>query len=237
MRTLPDETERRCIITGERASPTGLIRLALGPDDVVAPDVRARAPGRGAWIGVTRAELEAAGKKGKLKGALARAFKTPVSAPDDLGARIEAALARTTLDRLGLEARGGTLITGSDRIAESARGGRVHLLLHAQDASEDGNRKLDQAWRVGQDAEGSGLSGITLAAGRDELSAALGRDNVVHIAMTEAKAAARVRLLIDRWHHFIGRTTSDGLAKNRANVHGDAAHVEYHSDQEIGLSE
>ncbi len=237
MRTLPDETERRCIITGERAAPTGLIRLALGPDDLVAPDVRARAPGRGAWIGVTRQELETAAQKGKLKGALARAFKTAASAPDDLGARIEAALARTTLDRLGLEARSGTLITGSDRIAESARGGRVHLLLHANDASGDGNRKLDQAWRVGREAEGSGLAGLVLAAGRDELSAALGRDNVVHIAVIEAKAAARVRHLIDRWHHFIGRETSDGLAKNRANVHGDAAQVEYHSDQEIGLSE
>ena len=45
-----------------------LIRLALGPDGEVAPDVRARAPGRGAWIGVDRATLEAAQAKGKLQG-------------------------------------------------------------------------------------------------------------------------------------------------------------------------
>jgi hypothetical protein len=176
--------------------------------------------------------------KGKLKGALARAFKSPVGAPDDLAARIEAELARTALDRLGLEARGGSLITGSDRIGEAARKGQVHLLLHASDAGTDGCRKLDQAWRVGRDAEGSGLSGLTLVAGRDELSAALGRGNVVHIAVIDAKAAVRVRACVDRWHRFIGREDSDGLAQNRANVHGDAAHVsEYHSDQEIGLSE
>ena len=40
------------------------------PTAQVAPDVRARAPGRGAWIGVVRAELDEANAKGKLKGAL-----------------------------------------------------------------------------------------------------------------------------------------------------------------------
>ena len=99
MRPLPNETdtlaERRCIITGEYGSRAGLIRLALGPDGSIAPDVRARAPGRGAWIGVDRAALEIALAKGKLKGALARAFKTSdmVIAPD-LPARVEAALER-----------------------------------------------------------------------------------------------------------------------------------------------
>jgi uncharacterized protein len=48
-------SERRCILTGEHGSRDRLIRLALGPDHRVAPDVRAKAPGRGAWIGVDRA--------------------------------------------------------------------------------------------------------------------------------------------------------------------------------------
>ena len=51
-------SERRCILTGERAAPENLVRLALSPDNCVMPDVRAKAPGRGAWIGVSRAELE-----------------------------------------------------------------------------------------------------------------------------------------------------------------------------------
>ena len=58
-------------------------------------------------------------------------------------------------DRLGLEMRAGHLQLGSDRIAELARAGRVHWLGHAADAGEDGSRKLDQAWRVGSDAEGT----------------------------------------------------------------------------------
>ena len=101
--------------------------------------MRARAPGRGAWIGVDRATLDAANAKGKLRAALARAFKTgDIAVPADLGDRIEAALAPEALDRLGLEARAGHLVTGSDRIETEARRGAVRLLLHAADASNEG---------------------------------------------------------------------------------------------------
>ncbi len=219
------ETERRCILTGTRAARTSLIRLALGPDGQVAPDVRARAPGRGAWIGVARTELEAAVTKGKLKGALARAFKTSVMHPlANLGAQTEAALARNALDRLGLEARSGTLLTGSDRIDQAAREGKVVLLLHAGDAGEDGCRKLDQAWRVGTGREGAPILGTRLAADRAQLSAALGRENVVHIAIVDTRAAARVGEAVGRWHSFIGREAPSSLAESSSKVQGDAAH-------------
>jgi uncharacterized protein len=210
MRPLRNETdtiaERRCIITGEHGTRAGLIRLALGPDGSVAPDVRARAPGRGAWIGVDRDALETALAKGKLKGGLARAFKTSemVIAPD-LPARIEAALMRNVLDRLGLEARSGTLLTGSEKIIQAARSGQVHMLLHAGDAGADGNAKLDQAWRVGSDAEGSGKTGLVLSVDRAILSQALGRENIVHIAIINAQAAARVGEALNKWHVYIGR--------------------------------
>src|SRR5918993_3346042 len=62
--------ERTCILTRAKGDKDSLIRLALGPDGEVAPDPRARAPGRGAWIRVGRAELDAANAKGKLKAAL-----------------------------------------------------------------------------------------------------------------------------------------------------------------------
>ena len=152
LETEPHVPERTCILTRRTAPREELIRLALGPDGEVAPDVRARAPGRGAWIGVVRAELDEANAKGKLKGALQRAFKTnDVKVPADLGERIEQALRQAALDRLGMEARAGNLINGSDRVETAARAGKVHLLIHAADAGEDGRRKLDQAWRVGGD--------------------------------------------------------------------------------------
>lgn len=224
MRKPPNDTlgdrhtpERKCILSGEHAARDDLIRLALGLDGQVAPDVRAKAPGRGAWIGVDRATLEAAQAKGKLKGALARAFRTDaVTLADDLGERIAAALQQAALDRLGLEARAGHLLTGSEKIETAARRGEVHMLLHAADAAEEGNRKLDQAWRVGSDAEGSGRQGLVFPLGRTILSLALGRENVVHVAIVDRAAAARVTHAIERWRAFIGRDA--GLEAAAARV-------------------
>ena len=210
---------RSCILTRDRASRGALVRLALAPDGQVLPDVRAKAPGRGAWIGVTRTELETALAKGRLKGALSRAFKgAPFTLAPDLPARIAAALERNALDRLGLEARGGSLLTGSERIVAAARSGQLHALFHAADAGADGAGKLAQAWRVGRDAEGSGLKGLTLPVARSILSLALGRENVVHIGVTDRAAAGRVSDALDRWLHFIGAQTLSPAQRSTASM-------------------
>lgn len=197
--------ERRCVLTGETASADRLVRLALGPDGQIGPDVLGKAPGRGAWIGVARDALETAMAKGKLKGALARTLKEArLDIPADLGERIAAQLERATLDRLGLEARAGTLLTGTDKIETAARSGKVALLLHASDAAADGRKKLAQAWRVGTDSEGSGQMGAILPADRSALSMALGRENAVHLALTDPRAAERVNAVLRRWQFFTG---------------------------------
>ena len=193
--------ERTCILTRRKGTKDELIRLALGPDGSVAPDVRARAPGRGAWIGVTRAKLDAANAKSTLKPALQRAFKTnDVTVPADLGARTEAALRQNALDRHGMEARSGNLINGADKVEAAARSGKVALLIHAADAGEDGRRKLDQAWRAG----GGEQQGLNFPLPRTILSLALGRENVVHVALTDPAAASRVQHAIARWRAFTG---------------------------------
>lgn len=207
----PEAPERRCILTGSHGGRDELLRLAISPDGDVLPDVHARAPGRGAWIGVDRQALENAIAKGKLKGALARAFKgAPLNVPEDLADRIEAALARAFTDRLGLEMRSGRLLLGSERIAEKARSGRVAWLAHAADAREDGSRRLDQAWRVGREIEGSGARGVTLPLDRATLSVALGRENVVHLALTDRPAALRVAGPLQRLLRFLGRDEATG---------------------------
>ena len=213
--------ERSCILTRRTAPREELIRLALGPDGQVAPDVRAKAPGRGAWIGVGRAALDEANSKGKLKGALSRAFKTgELEVPADLGERVELALRQQVLDRLGLEARGGTLINGSEKVEIAARQGKVHLLIHASDAGEDGNRRLDQALRVG----GGPQAGLVFPADRTILSMALGRENVVHIALTDAAAARRVLHAINRWRAFIDPDAGlDGARKSDSAAGPSAA--------------
>ncbi len=201
-------------MSGERAEQRLLIRLALGPDGSIAPDVLGKAPGRGAWIGVPHDELEKAHAKGKLAGLLKRAFKAErLEVPLDIAERIRVNLEKATLDRLGLEARASNLVTGAEKVDQAARAGAVSLLLHAADASDDGAGKRDQSWRVGMEQEGSGKTGIKLPVDRDALSAALGRGNAVHVAITDDRAAERVRHHLDRWLYFIGCSNAPGAAK------------------------
>lgn len=216
--------ERTCVLTRTKGERGELVRLALASDGQVLPDVRARAPGRGAWLGVDRAALEPAVAKGRLRGALQRAFKTQgVEVPGDLPERVETALRQDALHRLGLEARAGNLLTGSERIEDAARKGQVELLLHAADAGADGARKLAQAWRVGRDEEGSGQQGLVLAAERTMLAGALGRDNVVHIAVVDPRAAERVARAVDRWHRFIGQSLTGYACSGTGQAAGQGA--------------
>jgi uncharacterized protein len=213
---------RKCVLSGDRAEASALIRLALGPDGSVAPDVHAKAPGRGAWVGVTADELSKAQAKGKLAGVLKRAFKeTDITLAQDMAGRIEAALEKAFLDRLGLEARAGNLISGAEKIDAAARSGQVHLLLHASDASADGSGKRDQSLRVGNDEEGSGKGGIKLPVDRDAISQALGRGNAVHVALIDKKAAERVMHHLGRWLNFNGcgnASPGDGAKQAKADA-------------------
>ena len=217
-------SERRCILSGETHPRESLVRLAISPDGVVLPDPGAKAPGRGAWIAPDRAALEAAIADGHLKRALMRAFKggpakdtgarVSLSYSDDLPQQVEMALTRHLTDRLGLELRAGNIVLGSSRIEEQARSGRIALLLHAKDSSADGRKRLDQAWRVGCDIEGSGARGTVLPLDRGTLSMALGRENTVHLGVSghpddlrtgnSARAAIRVAQAVSRLSAFVG---------------------------------
>ncbi|MEM6907899.1 MAG: DUF448 domain-containing protein [Pseudomonadota bacterium] len=221
-------SERRCILSGETAAREDLVRLALSPDGEVLPDPQAKAPGRGAWVAPDRAALEVAMRDGHFKRALMRAFRggpsdAKLSYSDKLPQQVAAALTKSLLDRLGLELRGGNIVLGSNRIAEQARSGRIALLLHAQDASEDGRKRLDQAWRVGCEREGSGMRGTVLPLDRTALSVALGRENTVHLGVTghsrDQRAAHRVKQAVNRLTKFVRTDPA-----NQGQPTGEAAH-------------
>jgi predicted RNA-binding protein YlxR (DUF448 family) len=229
---------RSCILTRDHAPQAALVRLALAPDGRVLPDVRGKAPGRGAWVGVTRAELEQAVAKGKLRGALARAFKSnDVVVPADLPDLVAAALERAALDRLGLEAKAGNLLTGAERIEQAARSGKLHALYHAADAGDDGARRLAQAWRVGSDREGSDMKGLALPVPRTILALALGRENVVHIGVIDRAGAARTGEALTRWLHFIGPDPSSApcapAAQGASAPGSNGAHLAATTNEEL----
>ena len=102
-----------------------------------------------------------------------------------------------------------------EKIEVAARRGQVALLIHAADAAEDGRRKLDQALRVGTGDSGP-RQGVVFPEGRAILSLALGRDNVVHVAIVDRAAAARVSHAVERWRAFIGPEAGLGTAPAEA---------------------
>ena len=234
MRKPPNETARagdsahaRAQVHPERrAMPPRdeLIRLALGPDGEVAPDVRARAPGRGAWIGVDRADARGGAGQGQAEGRARagvqdrRARRSRRSRRADRGGAAPGG-ARPARAR-------GARRQSDPRLARRSRprpgAGQVALLIHAADASEEGGRKLDQAWRVGRERGGQRpRKGWFSRTGRAILSLALGRENVVHVAIIDRAAAARVSHALGRWRAFIGREA--GLSAATAETPGASA--------------
>ena len=191
----PHDPIRRCILSGAHEAQGELIRLALGPDGMLLPDLQARAPGRGAWVSPNRTLIREAIAKGRMKGALARAFKgEKAEVPADLDDRIETGLARLFFDRLGLEMRAGHLIYGTARIDAALRAGQAHLLLHANDAAADGSAKLDHLAQA--------VPHRIIPATRARISMALGRENIVHAALIGRASAERVEAALTRWAAF-----------------------------------
>ena len=71
---------------------------------------------------------------------------------------------------------------------------------------------------MGEGAEGSGLSGVRLPLDRAALSVALGRDNVVHLALADALSAERVAAPLKRLLNFLGAAEAADGCGGRAAI-------------------
>lgn len=173
-----DGPERRCIVSGERGDPAGLLRFVAGPGGEVVPDLEGDLPGRGMWVTARRSAVaEAVRRK-----AFSRAARAALTAAPDLPDLVAELLRRRALARLGLAQRGGALVAGADKVREWVEKGRAGLLLQAADGAADGRRRLAHLAQA--------LPLVAMYDGQ-ELSLALGRENVVHAAIATGGAAER----------------------------------------------
>ena len=60
--------QRTCIVTRVVQPPEAMIRFVRGPDGSVVPDLRAKLPGRGAWISARRDAVATAVRKNLFRG-------------------------------------------------------------------------------------------------------------------------------------------------------------------------
>ena len=173
---------RRCIVTREVLPKESLVRFVVGPAADAVPDVAGKLPGRGLWVKAERAVLASA----VAKNLFAKAARQSVTVPADLVDRTVVLLSRRCLDLIGLARRAGQAVCGFEKVRDALRNGRVGLLLAAADGAADGRGKLEALA-----GELPILAQFTVA----ELSAALGRENVVHAALAPGRLAER--LIVD----------------------------------------
>ena len=171
-----------CALTREEKPGSALIRFAVSPDGVLAPDVDARAPGRGVWITLSAdAVTEAVRKK-----VFARSLKENVTVPPGLAELVRTRLEQRLAGALGLARKAGALTTGAAKVAALLEGGRAAALITASDAAADGRRKMMQSVRRGAyAAELAHIESLSSA----QLGLALGLENVIHAALTPGAAA------------------------------------------------
>jgi uncharacterized protein len=203
-----ENAERSCLVTRTVRPPAEMIRFVVGPDGAVVPDLRARLPGRGAWVTATREAVAEAMKRGLFK----RAFKRgDLGVAPDLADGIDRLLKQDLLGALSLANKAGAVVTGFAKV-EAAIGDKAGIaaLIHAAEAAEDGRRKLAGALRR------SGAEAIFAIPAIDDLSTleldmALGRDHVIHAALVAGAGSTGCLARWRRLRTYRGQSALDAL--------------------------
>lgn len=158
-----------------------MVRFVLGPQNEVVPDLKRRLPGRGVWIDATHQSVAGAVKKR----AFSRAFRQEARAPETLADDVAALMARAALERLAIANKAGHVLAGYEKVRALIEADGASGLVTACDAAADGRakgealakkaaRRHNEVWRV------------ELFSSAD-LERSLGRERVVHVALTPGR--------------------------------------------------
>lgn len=185
------DRDRRDLVTSQVMDESRLIRFVAGPDGSVAPDLGRKLPGRGLWVAADRASVAAAVKKNLF----ARSARAPLKPAADLPDLVERLLVRRVLDQLGLARREGVLISGFEKSAAALRSGSAAWVIEASDGAADGRTKILNLARH----QTARVCGAFTA---DDLSLALGLENVIHAVLLAGGRADRWTAEMDRLAGF-----------------------------------
>ncbi len=172
------EPQRTCIACRTQDDRAELLRLVLDPDGNVAIDLRAKLPGRGAWVHARADCLDRVQREPKTLG---RALRAEVYTPE-LAVKVRSLLRAAVLDGLSLAAAGGGLVGGADLLEAALREGRVLEVVVASDAAERTVRHLRDA---APEVPTTVVDGLT----RDVLGARIGRRSLAAVGVADVPAA------------------------------------------------
>ena len=185
---------------------------------VVVPDLKRNLPGRGCWVTAERIHVD----KAVGKNLFSRALKMKVTPPADLGAMVDQLMRQSVLGSLGLARKAGQVVMGAAKVDAAVRSGRAALVLHAQEASSDGVRKIDQARRATVHLGGPGTPAYKLFS-QAALGLALGGTNVIHAAVLAQDAGKAVVKRVVALDRFRGGSPDDRTIVASTGVSDDAA--------------
>ncbi len=175
----PRRRPRRCVASRTSRPREELVRFVVGPDDRLVPDLDARLPGRGLWLSADAESF----KRALSRNLFAKAARRRVVVDPEIAERLDRMLAERCLQWLGLARRAGLLEMGFEQVMRTARAGEIEVLVVANDAAEDGRRKLAAA--AGE------IPCVTLF-GRAEIGAAVGRESLVFAGVRPNRLATKL---------------------------------------------
>jgi Predicted nucleic-acid-binding protein implicated in transcription termination len=182
----PSGPERLCALTRSVHPIAELIRFVAAPDGSIVPDLSCKLPGRGVWLTCDKAIVKAAVKSGVF----AKSLKRSVRAAPDLADQVELALLARTQNALSLANKAALVGTGYGQVEAMIAAGEVVALVHGDDAAEGGRDKLDRKFIAL--CRDKGLEPLIFAPLTiEQMSLAMGRENVVHAALKPGGAAEK----------------------------------------------
>ncbi|MEN3792473.1 RNA-binding protein [Fulvimarina sp. MAC3] len=209
--------DRTCIVSRQAMDADRLIRFVLSPDGQVVPDLKRRLPGRGAHVRCDRASVDEAMRR-KL---FARAFRAEVKGPADLGRQLDGLLAKSVLGSLGLARKARQLVTGSAKVEAAARSGDALFILHAQEASDDGIRRVAAARYAGADGSMENAAPVAAPFSGSDLDLALGGGNVIHAAILSGDAGSAAARRLMALLEYRGESPAAASADAERQAHGE----------------
>lgn len=174
----PTVAARRCLVTGEVCERERLVRFVVDPAGCIVPDLDEKLPGRGLWVRAS-APLIA---KAATSGAFARAAERSIAVDAEFLVRqVEFLIVRRCQSLLGLAKRAAEAVNGYEKVAAWIGAGRAAVWVVASDAAAGSRAKIAPPAAVAT------VAWLT----RDELSLAMGAENVVHAALSAGGLARR----------------------------------------------
>ena len=127
--------KRKCIITGEIADKSHLIRFVATPEGELVADIDNKLGGRGVWVSAVRETIDQAISKNRFS----RHLKQAVRISDNFLDNLDRRLADKLIARLSMMRKAGVLVTGGGKLRSQDL---LIGLLIGDDASPRETRKL-----------------------------------------------------------------------------------------------